>query len=85
MEQIRYLVEPLVLATDFKMVFAIHLCWLQPTLFSKKASVRPQIFVDDSRLLIDIFKKSSIFAAFLEYNKNDVSAISGAMAQGGLL
>jgi hypothetical protein len=27
------LVEPLVLATDFKMVFAIHLCWLRPTLF----------------------------------------------------
>lgn len=32
-KQIRYLVEPLVLATDFKMVFAIHLCWLRPTLF----------------------------------------------------
>lgn len=33
MGEIGYLVEPLVLATDFKMVFAIHLCWLQPTLF----------------------------------------------------
>lgn len=32
-KQIRYLVESLVLAADFKMVFAIHLCWLQSTLF----------------------------------------------------
>ena len=52
--------------------------------FQKSISLASNIDAN-SKQMVNIFQKSGIFAAFLEYNKNDVSAISGAMAQGGWL
>jgi len=64
--------------------FSYKLLVIGNTFFKRNDSLASKIDAN-SKQMVNIFKKSGIFAAFLEYNKNDVSAISGAMAQGGLL